>query len=61
MKTKTYNITHNVGRVKYLISYFTGRKNPDGSLALDIRCFSNKKKLGVFEKELLADGYQYKF
>ena len=57
---KTYNITHNVGTVKYLVCYFTGRTNPDGSLALDIRSFSNKKKLGKFEKQLLAEGYQYK-
>ena len=58
---KTYNITHNVGTVKYLVCYFTGRKHPDGSLALDIRSFSNKKKLGKFEKQLVAEGYQYKY
>ena len=57
---KTYNITHNVGTVKYLVSYLTGRTYPDGSLALDIKSFSNKKKLGKFEKQLLTEGYQYK-
>ena len=58
---QTYNIIHNVGRVKYLVSFYSGRTNLDGSLAMDIAIFSNKKKLGKFEKELLERGYQYKF
>ena len=57
---KTYNITHNVGTVKYLISFYAGRQNPDGSAAMDIATFRNKKKLTKFEKQLLAEGYQYK-
>lgn len=57
---QTYNITHNVGTVKYLISFYSGRTNLDGSLAMDIATFSNKKKLEKFEKQLLAEGYQYK-
>lgn len=59
---QTYNITHNVGRVKYLVSYYTGeRSHPDGSLAMDIAIFRNKKKLRGFEKQLLSEGYQYKY
>lgn len=58
---KTYNIKCNVGAVKYLVSFYSGRTHPDGSLAMDIATFSNKKKLGKFEKQLLLEGYQYKF
>lgn len=58
---KTYNITCNVGTVKYLVSYFSGRKNPDGSAAMDIALFRNKKKMKKLERQLLADGYEYKF
>lgn len=59
-KAKTYKITYNVGKVKYLLSFYTGeRLHPDGSMAEDIRTFHNKKELAKAEKQLLAEGYSY--
>jgi hypothetical protein len=57
---KVYNITNNVGKVKYLLSYHNGKKtHKDGSRFFDIACFKNKKKLASFENDLLKDGYKY--
>lgn len=34
---------HNVGKAKYVVSYYTGKKHNDGSDFYDIRIFSNLK------------------
>lgn len=48
-----YYITYSVGKVKYLLSYFTGKNfYKDGSPFYDVRCFKNKKKLQEFIKTL---------
>lgn len=57
---KQYNITYNVGKVKYLVSFHDGeKKHKDGSNFYDIACFSNKKKLNKFVSELMNEGYVY--
>lgn len=57
---KQYNITYNVGKVKYLVSFHDGeKKHKDGSNFYDIACFSNKNKLNKFVAGLLAKGYVY--
>lgn len=57
---KQYNITYNVGKVKYLVSFHDGEKNhKDGSNFYDIACFSNKNKLNKFVEGLLNEGYIY--
>lgn len=33
----------NVGKAKYIVSWFTGKRYPDGSEFYDMRIFSNKK------------------
>jgi len=43
-----YNIKYNVGKVKYLVSYYTGKKHKDGSKFFDISTFKNKKKMNEF-------------
>jgi len=47
-----YNLKYNVGKAKYLLSYYTGKKHTDGSKFFDIKIFKNKKKLNEFLKEL---------
>ena len=42
----------NVGAVKYLVSYYTGKTHPDGSEFYDIKTFSNKRLKDRFVKEL---------
>lgn len=57
---KQYNITYNVGKVKYLVNFHDGeKKHKDGSNFYDIACFSNKKKMDKFVSELLNEGYVY--
>jgi hypothetical protein len=57
---KKYRIQYNVGKVKYLVSFHDGFKTHlDGSPFYDIQCFSNKKKLKQFEKNLINQGYSY--
>lgn len=34
---------HNVGKAKYVVSYYTGKKHDDGNDFYDVRIFSNKK------------------
>jgi len=47
-----YTIQHNIGKVKYLVSYYGGiKKHADGSDFWDIACFSNKKKMARFIAE----------
>lgn len=58
--TKTYNLTHNVGRVKYLVSYHDGETtHKDGSPFYDVRTFSNKKLVSRFIREIEKLGYVY--
>jgi hypothetical protein len=55
---KVYRITHNVGKVKYLISYHDGEKtHKDGSPFFDIHTESNNKRHEAKLKELQAEGY----
>lgn len=55
---KIYNISYNVGTVKYVVNFHDGIKtHQDGSLFFDIALFSNKKKMNDFIKQLKADGY----
>jgi len=55
---KRFNLKHNVGKVKYLVSYHDGeKKHKDGSDFFDIACFKNKQKLNVFISSLVKHGY----
>lgn len=55
---KTYHLQSNIGKAKYVVNFFNGVKRYlDGSLAQDIRIFSNKRKRDQFVKELEKDGY----
>lgn len=55
---KTFNLMHNVGTVKYLVSFHDGeKKHDDGSPFFDIRSFSSKRKADSFMKELKSKGY----
>jgi hypothetical protein len=57
---KSYYIQHNVGKVKYLVSFHNGTStHDDGSPFFDIRSFSNKKKLKSFTDGLEKDNYTY--
>jgi hypothetical protein len=48
-----YKISHNVGKVKYLVSYFDGiKKHLDGSDFWDIACFKSKQKMNEFIAKL---------
>ena len=56
---KEYYITHNVGKVKYLLSFHNGNSfHKDGSKFFDIRSFKNKVKLKKFISELSKEGYK---
>lgn len=55
---KTFHVMHNVGKVKYLLSYHDGIKShKDGSKFFDVACFSNKKELAKEIKQMIKDGY----
>lgn len=57
---KQYNITQNVGRCKYVVSYHDGnKKHKDGSNFYDISIFTNKKLMNKFVNELIKEGYVY--
>ena len=45
-------ITENVGKVKYLVSYYDGKKHQDGSKFFDVACFNNRKKMNEFVNSL---------
>jgi hypothetical protein len=48
-----YRIDYNIGKVKYLVSYYDGiKKHKDGSEFWDIACFKSKVKMNNFLKEL---------
>ena len=49
-----YKIDYNIGKVKYLVSFYDGIKmHKDGSEFWDIRCFSSKRKMYEFIKTLV--------
>jgi hypothetical protein len=54
---KKYNIKHNIGRAKYVVNYYNGKKHNDDSEFWDIKIFSNKRGLTAFIKSLKAEGY----
>jgi hypothetical protein len=55
---KSFRLTNNVGKAKYLVSYHNGiKKHSDGSNFFDIAIFKNKIKLNSFINSLLNDGY----
>lgn len=59
MAMKRFNLGHNIGNVKYLISFHDGqKKHGDGSDFFDIACFSNKRKMGSFKRDLMKQGYK---
>ena len=43
----------NIGRAKYVVSYYTGRKHVDGSDFYDVRIFRNKRDKAKFVVALL--------
>jgi hypothetical protein len=43
----------NVGKAKYVVTYFTGKRHNDGSEFYDIAIFRNKRKKDNFIKLLL--------
>jgi hypothetical protein len=48
-----YKIDYNIGKVKYLVSFYEGiKKHKDGSEFWDIKCFKSKLKMYKFLKEL---------
>jgi hypothetical protein len=54
-----FGIKHNIGKIKYLLSYHDGVKmHQDGSKFYDIFCTNNKKVLGKSVKELIKKGYK---
>lgn len=56
---KQYEVTYQVGKVKYLLSFHDGEsKNNDGSDFWGAKCFNNKKKLQAEIKELESQGYK---
>jgi len=62
MKDKKYYVQQNVGKSKYVVSYFDGvSKYEDGSDFYDIRTFKSKRELAKEVKRLLAEGYTYKY
>lgn len=54
----TYRISTNVGRAKYVVSFWDGVKtHKDGSPFFDISIFSSKRKLQAFVRGLEQQGY----
>jgi hypothetical protein len=48
-----YTIQYNIGKVKYLVSYYAGiKKHKDGSDFWDVACFNSKKKMNQFIRRL---------
>ena len=48
-----YKIQYNIGKVKYLLSYYDGiKKHSDGSEFWDVKCFNSNKKMKKFLKTL---------
>ena len=54
-----YQIQYNIGMAKYVVNFHDGVKtHPDGSDFYDIACFSSKRKMSAFIKELTSKGYK---
>ena len=49
---KEYNIMYNVGKAKYVVNYYTGKKHKDGSKFFDIAIFKSKKKMNEFIEKI---------
>jgi hypothetical protein len=53
-----YNIQYNIGKVKYLVSWYEGvKKHKDGSEAWDVACFKSKVKMNQFISKFRKDQY----
>jgi hypothetical protein len=58
---KQFNIRYNIGKAKYVVSFFNGKKtHKDGSPFFDIEIFKNKRKVKIFTNNLLLSGYEEK-
>lgn len=51
-KATEVEISTNIGRAKYVVSFYKGKKHPDGSKFYDIAIFKNKLKMNDFVKSL---------
>ena len=47
-----YNIQNNIGKAKYVVNYYRGKKHKDGSKFWDIAIFKSKHKMNQFIKTL---------
>lgn len=48
---KDYKIQYNIGKCKYVVSFYDGiKKHDDGSDFWDIKIFNNKKDMNKFLK-----------
>lgn len=56
---KKYNIMYGIGKCKYVVNYYNGKKYDDGSNFYDIKIFKNKRKMEKFVKELKKEGFIY--
>lgn len=45
----------NIGKVKYVVNYFVGKKHADGSDFYDVRIFKNKEIKNLFIKDLILN------
>lgn len=55
---KTYNLSFNIGRSKYVVNFHDGVKtHKDGSPFYDIAIYSNKRKMEAFVRRLKKLGY----
>lgn len=50
-----YHIQYNIGKAKYVVNYYQGKKHKDGSQFWDIAIFHNKKKMWAFVSSLNND------
>ena len=59
MGIKKFYIQTGIGKAKYVVSFYNGRKkHKDGSAFYEIRIFKNKKDLKKFTDSLLKKGYK---
>lgn len=58
-KNKVFFIQGNIGSSKYVVNYHDGiKRNEDGSTFFDIAIFKNKRKMNLFVKNLIDNGYK---
>jgi hypothetical protein len=48
--SQDYSVQYGIGKSKYCLSYYTGKKHNDGSKFYDIALFKSKKALNNFIK-----------